>query len=108
MKVTTIEEAQDLIIIKVDKLIGFLQTFEMTFNDISEKKNKRITFASNTEENGNQGEEILSEAISLVERKFNKSLRRLDRNSRTNVPNKVSNISPLSKRKDDLKANRGK
>ncbi|MCI10090.1 gag-pol polyprotein, partial [Trifolium medium] len=33
MKVTAIEEAQDLSTRKVDELIGSLQTFEMAFND---------------------------------------------------------------------------
>lgn len=50
MKVTNIKEAQDLGIIKVDELIDYLQTFEMTFIDKSKKKNKNIAFVSNTEE----------------------------------------------------------
>ena len=50
MKVTTIEEAQDIRSIKVDELIGSLQTFGRAMNDISEKKNKSIAFMSNTEE----------------------------------------------------------
>ncbi|MCI34724.1 gag-pol polyprotein [Trifolium medium] len=40
MKVTAIEEAQDLSTIKVDELIGSLQTFEMTFNDRPEEEQK--------------------------------------------------------------------
>lgn len=51
MKVTTIEEAQDFINIKVDELIGSLQIFEMRINDLSEKKSKCIAFVSNTEGN---------------------------------------------------------
>lgn len=51
IKVSSIEEAQDLSSINVDELISFLQNFEITLNDISEKKNKNITFASNTEDN---------------------------------------------------------
>ena len=35
---------------QVDELIGSLQTFEMTLNERSEKKNKCIAFVSNTEE----------------------------------------------------------
>jgi hypothetical protein len=56
MKVTTIEEAQDLSTIKVDELIGSLQIFEMTINNIPEKKNNSIIFASNTEEDKIQSE----------------------------------------------------
>ncbi|MCH81188.1 gag-pol polyprotein [Trifolium medium] len=44
MKVTTIEESQDLSTIKVDELNGSLQTFEMTFNDRLKKKNRNIAF----------------------------------------------------------------
>ena len=66
----------------------------MNLNDISEKKNKSITFVSNTEENEDQSEETFLEVITLVGGKFNQALRRLDRNWRTNVPNKVTNISP--------------
>lgn len=72
MKVTTIEEAQNLICIKVDELIGSLQTFEMVLNDRHEKKNKIITFAFNAEEDEDQGEESFSEAITFIGRKFNK------------------------------------
>ncbi|XP_057418719.1 agamous-like MADS-box protein AGL19 [Lotus japonicus] len=50
MKVTTIEEAEDIGNIKVDELIGSLQTFEMSLNEISYKKNKSIKFVSNTED----------------------------------------------------------
>lgn len=38
MKVITIEEAQDISTIKVDELIGSLQTFEMAVNDRTEKE----------------------------------------------------------------------
>lgn len=53
----------------------------MAINDNSEKNNKSITFISNTKEDKYQGEseESLSGATTLVGRKFNKSLRRLDR-----------------------------
>lgn len=48
MKVTTIEEAQDLSTLKVDELIGSLQTFEFSINGRSQKKNKGVAFLSNT------------------------------------------------------------
>jgi hypothetical protein len=43
MKVTTIEEAQDLSSIKVYELIGSLQTFNMSICDKLEKKTKAWT-----------------------------------------------------------------
>lgn len=55
MKVTTIEEAQDLSTLKVDELIGYLQTFEVTINIRSKKNNRSITCVSNTKEDEDQG-----------------------------------------------------
>lgn len=94
MNVITIEEAQDLSIIKVDELIVSLQTFEMVINGRYAKKKKSITFVSNIEEDEDQGEESLLDVIALVGRNFNKALRRLDRKWRTNFQDKVSYISP--------------
>lgn len=75
MKVTDIEEAQNLSSIKVDELISSLQTFEMSINEWSEKKNKVITFVSNTEEDGIQGvkEESLAYDIALLGKRSTKS-----------------------------------
>lgn len=108
MKVIAIEEAQDLSNIKVDELIGSLQNFEMTLNDRFEKKNKSIAIVSNTEEDEDQGGEIFSEAIDLVGRKFNDDFKKLDGKWMTNVPYKISDISPLNKSKYDFKDNKGK
>lgn len=49
MKVTAIEEAHDINNIRVDELVGSLQTFELGMSDRSEKKNKSIAFVSNTD-----------------------------------------------------------
>ena len=38
MKVAAIEEAQDLSNIKVNELIGFLQTFEISINERDERR----------------------------------------------------------------------
>ena len=68
MKVTAIEEAQDISNMKVEELIGSLQTFEMGISDNSEKKNKSIAFVSNTEEEAEEGtEENLTEALLCLE-----------------------------------------
>lgn len=79
-------------------------------------KNKSIAFVSNTWENEDQCEkgieESISDAISLLGIKFNKSLKRLDKISRTNVKGKGSdnfkNIDFQYKRKDEDKPNKGK
>jgi hypothetical protein len=47
-KVTAIEEAQDIASMKVEELVGSLQTFEMNISDKTEKK-KGIAFVSSTE-----------------------------------------------------------
>ncbi|KAA0039061.1 uncharacterized protein E6C27_scaffold84G001570 [Cucumis melo var. makuwa] len=44
MKVTAIEEAQDITTLKLDELFGSLLTFEMTMSDRESKKGKGITF----------------------------------------------------------------
>jgi len=49
MKVTAIEEAQHVSNMKVDELIGSLQNFEIVVNNRTEKKGKRIAFASNVD-----------------------------------------------------------
>ncbi|XP_057418346.1 uncharacterized protein LOC130712533 [Lotus japonicus] len=68
MKVTAIDEAQDISSVKVDELIGSLQTFEMSINDRSEKKNRSITFVSNMgkgSQNCGDANENLEEALAL-------------------------------------------
>jgi len=49
MKVTAIEEAQDISSLKVDELIGSLQNFEITFNRKTDKKGEGIAFASSVD-----------------------------------------------------------
>ena len=90
---TAIEESQDLSSVKVDELIGSLQTFEIAISDKPEKKNKSITFVSNTEEDEDQGGESLLEAITLVGRKFDNYLKKLDKIWRTNITKKSSSIT---------------
>jgi hypothetical protein len=97
MKVTTIEEAQDISNMKVDELKGSLQTFELAINDRYEKKKKSIAFVSNTNEEDVQCEmetdESISDAIVRLGREFNKVLEMTDKNSRPNVTNISFNIS---------------
>ncbi|XP_050878662.1 uncharacterized protein LOC127082468 [Lathyrus oleraceus] len=97
MKVTTIEEAQDICNMKVEDIIGPLQTFKLAINDRFEKKNKSITFISNTENKEDQcdleTDEGISNAIVLLGRQFNKVLKIMDRMSRPNVKNMSFDIS---------------
>ncbi|GAU32755.1 hypothetical protein TSUD_323230 [Trifolium subterraneum] len=50
MKVIAMEEAQDISTMKVDELIGSLQTYESSVNERLESKNKSIAFLSNTDD----------------------------------------------------------
>lgn len=97
---------------KVDKIIGSLETFEVSINGRSENKNKGINFVSNTQEKKylyeKDIEEILSYDLSYIGRKFNNGLKNLDRNKRINVLGKRSINSPLNKTKDNKKYNKGK
>ena len=91
MKVTAIEEAQDINKMRLDELVGSLQTFELSINERSEKKNKSIAFVTNTEDEEEECDmgidEGISNAIVLLGRQFNKVLKKMDRNPRSNVKN---------------------
>ncbi|KAK2444414.1 hypothetical protein QL285_015442 [Trifolium repens] len=71
MKVTIVEEANDISEMKVDELIGSLLTFEVAIKDRLEEKNKSIAFVSKKDES-------LSEAIVSFGRKFNMVLKRME------------------------------
>ncbi|KAK2372230.1 putative mitochondrial protein [Trifolium repens] len=116
MKVTAIEEAHDISTMKMDELVGSLQTFESVLDERGDKKNKSIAFVSNTEEEDDQiedGEEdSIADAIAMLGRQFNKVLKRVDRRNRQNGQsirfdiNKQQNIQKKSK--PDEKNNQGK
>ncbi|XP_050895145.1 uncharacterized protein LOC127101741 [Lathyrus oleraceus] len=106
MNVTTIEEAQDICNMKVEELIGSLQTFELAISDRSESKNKSISFISNTDDDEVQCDmevyEGISNAIVLLGRKFNKVLKGMDRKPRPNVKNILECSTYLKKQKKGL------
>ncbi|XP_050875624.1 uncharacterized protein LOC127079260 [Lathyrus oleraceus] len=97
MKVTVIEEAQDISNMRVDELVGSLQTFELGISDRSEKKNKIMSFVSNTEDEEDQCDLDIDEGmynvIVLLKRQFNKVRKGMDRKSRPNVKNISYDIS---------------
>src|ERR1044072_1927759 len=122
MKVTAIEEAQDIGNMQVDDLIGSLQTFELSLNDKADKKNKSIAFMSNIDEGDDESESDyageFTEALALLSRKFNRAFKKFDRRTRPNVTDKLSdnvkkfdnsrNTSFQRKFKDDEKQSRAK
>ncbi|GAU48935.1 hypothetical protein TSUD_373440 [Trifolium subterraneum] len=110
MKVIAMKEAQDISTMKVDELIGSLQTYESSVNERLEKKNKSIAFVSNTEdedlesdmestdsdedlESDMESTDSVSEAIVLLGRQFNKVLKRMDRRPRQNARHLATDMS---------------
>ncbi|XP_045792093.1 uncharacterized protein LOC123886861 [Trifolium pratense] len=88
MKVTAIEEVQDISSMKVDELLGSLQTYEASINERLEKKNKSIAFMSNADEEETDididSTDSISEAIILLGRQFNKGPKKMDRRPKSN------------------------
>ena len=72
MKVTAIEEAQDISSLKVDELIGPLQNFEIIVNNKTNKKGKGIAFTSSMNSDETQGnhedDDDMSESLALIGR----------------------------------------
>jgi hypothetical protein len=88
MKVTAIEEAQDVSNMQVEELIGSLQNFELVVDNRSEKKGKGIAFTANTadDEGLEEGmeDENLPEDFVMLGRQFNKILKQVSSRSRGN------------------------
>jgi hypothetical protein len=82
MKVTTIEEAQDIATLKVEELIGSLLTYEIAINERTDKKTKSMAFVTNAEDEDAQGyldtEESIIDALVLLGRQLNKVMKRVD------------------------------
>jgi len=94
MKVTTIEEAQD-ISMQVDELIGSLQNFELVVDNKTEKKGKGIAFTANIANDEAQEESVeyenLSENLVMLGRQFNRILKQVNRRSKGNGQNIIFN-----------------
>ncbi|XP_045792050.1 uncharacterized protein LOC123886812 [Trifolium pratense] len=88
IKVTAIEEAKDISEMKLDELVGSLQTYEVATNERTKKKNKNIAFVSNADDEEVQSDmetdESILDAIVRLGREFNKVLKMMDKNSRPN------------------------
>ena len=96
MKVTAIDEAQDISSFKVDELIGSLQNFEITINSKTDKKGKGIAFASSVDSDEIQGnhedDEDMSESLALLGRQFKNIFKQFGRRFRSNGQNIRPNI----------------
>lgn len=97
MKVTTIEEEQEVSTIKVDDIIGPLLTFEMTINDKSKKRNINMAFKDDVEDDEKHVEEDiddnLTDSIVLIAKRLGKFMRKLEKRSSNNSTTTI--FSPL-------------
>ncbi|CAJ2637431.1 unnamed protein product [Trifolium pratense] len=113
MKVTAMEEAKNISEMKLDELVGSLQTYESVANGRSEKKNKSIAFSSKNNEEELEDEEesneSISEAMVLLGKQFNKVLKRMDKrprsNFKNNAPSTMRSNESQGKPKGDEKSN---
>ncbi|KAK2448482.1 gag-protease polyprotein [Trifolium repens] len=116
MKVTAIEEAHDISTMKMDELVGSLQTFEIILDERGDKKNKSIAFVLNTDEGNDQTEDeeehSIEDAIAMLGKQFNKVLKRVDRKNRQNGQSIRFDINKqqnnLKKTKPEEKSNQSK
>ncbi|MCH79544.1 gag-protease polyprotein [Trifolium medium] len=104
MKVTAIEEAQDLASLSMDELIGSLQTYELGLERRNGKKDKSLAFASKSVADEPQieleSEESLSESMAMLGRQFNKLVKKVDQRAKSNGQfsfNKQSNFHKKAK-----------
>jgi hypothetical protein len=116
MKVTAIEEAQDIATMKVEELIGSLLTCEVAINERMDKKSKSIPFVTNADDGETQGDldtdESINDVIVLLGRQFNKIVKRVDGRQKSNGSNIRFNISKqqtnLKKARPDEKSSQSK
>ena len=91
MKVTAIEEAQDICNMRVDELIGSLQTFELGLSERTKKKNKNLAFMSNDEREEDQfdldTDEGLTNTIVWLGKQFNKLMKKMEGRAKQHVQN---------------------
>ncbi|TYK15997.1 gag-pol polyprotein [Cucumis melo var. makuwa] len=79
MKVTVIEEAHDITMLKLDEFFGLLLTFEMATANRESKKGKEIAFKSThvSEEAVSDTEANMDESIALLTKHITNALRKL-------------------------------
>ena len=115
MKVTAIEEAQDIYKMKMDELVGSLLTLELSINERYENKNKSIAFVSNIEDEEEDcdldTDVRISNALAMLGRQFNKVIKRMGKNQRSNVKNIPSDIyksNEVERKRAEEKYSQGK
>lgn len=111
MKVTTIEEAQDIASLKVDELFSSLLTFEMALEGKLEKRNKSVALQSlskpQIDVSDKESDESLAKSIAFLSKKFNHVLKqfekRLDNKPTSNPMIKLFKASGAKKDRENYK-----
>ncbi|XP_020412405.1 uncharacterized protein LOC18789919 [Prunus persica] len=81
LKITAIEEIRDLNTLKVQELIGSIQTYEM--KHLAPKKSKNVAFkVVNEEDDGHSNEDCSDEELTILTRRFMNFLKNQDPRSR--------------------------
>ena len=84
MKVTAIEEAHGINTMKVDELMGSLQTYELAISEKTEKK-KSIAFVSDLRENESNSNKDLSKAVGILEKQCSQVMKKMEEKSGSDV-----------------------
>ncbi|XP_022897283.1 uncharacterized protein LOC111410921 [Olea europaea var. sylvestris] len=89
-KVTVIEESKDLDEVKIEELVGSLQTYELTITQ--PKKGKSIALKSIKEDESSDTESLRDEEIAYFVKKFQKVLnnRRKSQDKKSGAPNRFT------------------
>lgn len=89
MKVTVVEEPQDILEMKVDEILGFLMKFELGLENRPEKKAKSFFLKSPTKEvqipSEDEFEEDMHECLALLTKLFNRIVKRFDKRPKGNL-----------------------
>jgi hypothetical protein len=101
MKVIAIEEAQDISDMKIEELIGSLQSFEIIINNMVEKEDNNVfsTYIKETQRNL-ENDENLAGSVVLLGKLFNKIVSLVYWKSRTDCQNIRSNIKECEFKED--------
>ncbi|CAL2226985.1 unnamed protein product [Prunus armeniaca] len=96
-KITAIEEIRDLNTLKVQELIGSIQTYEM--KHLPPKKSKNVAFkVVNEEDDGHSNEDCSDEELTILTRRFMNFLKNQDQRSYGHISSECANT--LKKQKD--------
>ena len=97
-KATSIREAKDLKMMRLEELMGSLLTFEIEINEDSKEKKKIVELRAESELPIDERNELL-ESIALLSKNFEKAIKRLNARSKgilqTRKETRIKNVNPF-------------